>query len=1700
MYQSPTGQYENVMLSKFEKLKLNIGRSIGFEEINKGVSYADRYTVLSRSRLNQDPRNYMSIDQAPTTREGGFGNMYHYSWDTHSLWYHTFALQKFEPGEKEKLPNACTVAPVGKSPIPLGKSSKIEVQVKLTGSIEDKLVVGSEQGEALFYTRKDVSNWYLKYRAQDNQMKYLTTANKAHGVVLKDNTASGVVTLALDTNKFDKSNPKQWTYTVHAEANSLFYNHTASDPSEQTGICSTTLTFDAPQNGTMLSDFTVIENISVDRKSSLVPAMLGYQDASYGDDADFYTFDIQSVDDSSRIVKRYDPAIPGVRKPKSGYLDQEAVNEWLLGFIQSKFMEETTAATKTRKFLITQTITDKDVAVNGKSTATKTVIVTQFPNTPWAPGCETLTHEWPAPAQLISPETSWPEDWWDVVPMPVSDAAPNYVPHRMCDEPVGYEQFERRVYVDDKEIDAAKFFAGSFQFGEAAVGLRKITVTYTAPDGHVSHKTQHVVVHESKPRVAIQLEGLYKENRTMKARNISAASNDAWSEQTAPMETVSFSFVNTANPDLKCRTGFCESNLQEKTFMYKKTGNYQMSISAKRVIPYGNGKSVTRYSDPYIVQYEVQPDHKPAIVAHAYGSQISRLDQLEINYQVESTDGDFIAEKHLQIWYDSNNDGAFDTKVYEKSGDIAVLPKFGKLGQYQIIADAKEGTTQDRLQEHITAADDRTHRSYAYFFIDNYAPSSDLYLDVPTEKPDLDIFFLLDSSLKQSSIDYVLNNKVAITNQFTTSNMRANVGIWDMKTYTYSQSASTNRNTGSAYPSETTSYSSGDGYSGALTRTSVQNSPYSRDEGKYVTAQDSKTATDTCSNTETWSYDSKGTSKGSSYSSSCPGSMSYNSGGYSGTLSRGSTSSSGSCPWSGGPKNGSCSVTYTANYSGTVYGTKQVWEPRMVSYDNYTGYYSGTIYKNIRQPYNPSFLRAVPGKYIIYISDGAVSPHDLPDVRMVQSKQAAEIIAIGNETIRSQLPDAQYIPMSQSMDIVIATVIAHIAAHNPAIPKVLKLVGEPIETRTATFDAERDELPEASDVMQIIQDPNYYDNSLGYDTFAGKRLVSVKLAANWSLYRESVTLTKPGKYTFLRKVKDKPTSDPNFPGYEYESNESAIEVFVHRKPIADVSLDFDYMTASGTYKTAWIDMSYDLDHNITRSATDRGIRTRSVKFTNSATGEVFTAVPDMLPPGAYKLEYLVQDIEGAWSSPLERTFVLPDTVPVQMKSNLKTEYSGFSLLSVPASERLIAHGLWTRFPYSISLDFAMGGYISRSVAYYTGTKNGNDISWRDESFTIPATVPDGTYSFAVTALGSTGGSRATQTYTVRVATPIQLTGSIRSQVETRDAVNVLAANESYTIASGTTKYANAVTVTAFKGTGHQRSLSLIQSSLHSTGYGAKAWAATMNIGSVPDGAYTFEWRAATPNGNIETVSQVVQVVNNRPPSGDFNWLPSPVYEGDTVQFKTIVNDADRDTLDVAYEITGPLTGSSKQTFAYKLAYPYAGTAPLLKLPSAGSWAVKMTVSDGRAAPVTLTKTVRVLPLAIAGSVKHTPEWDKLRQAHNVKASGKPEQPRGYGVFWAGEKFMLEADTTATGTATQASRVEVEMDDGNKAYKAVLQPASPANDRWRGELWDEAFGKLPDGALSFIFTVYYSNGTVKTEIVDIVVGGNARSVAGVHRMH
>lgn len=269
-------------------------------------------------------------------------------------------------------------------------------------------------------------------------------------------------------------------------------------------------------------------------------------------------------------------------------------------------------------------------------------------------------------------------------------------------------------------------------------------------------------------------------------------------------------------------------------------------------------------------------------------------------------------------------------------------------------------------------------------------------------------------------------------------------------------------------------------------------------------------------------------------------------------------------------------------------------------------------------------------------------------------------------------------------------------------------------------------------------------------------------------------------------------------------------------------------------------------------------------------------------------------------------------------------------------------------------------------------------------------------------------------------------------------------------------------------------------------------ATSYTVGGLLTGAkyrlMVVDWDVAGNMGQY----QYIYFTTNRPPTADFDWSPKPVYEGDTVIFTTAASDPDSNELAVTYKLTSP--AGVIRTFSYSFKTPYPSTGPSLRMTETGDWTMLLTVSDGMET-VQTEKKVKVFALGLTGYVKHTEQWDEKRKEFNKKQSGKEDSPRGYNVFWAGEKFLLSASTTNTGTATKADRVEVSM----KSYSASLTSMNSSRAGWQGELWEKAFNDLKKGPLNFEFTAYYNNGIVKRDTVTVQIEGNVYDIVGVHRV-
>lgn len=1206
----------------------------------------------------------------------------------------------------------------------------------------------------------------------------------------------------------------------------------------------------------------------------------------------------------------------------------------------------------------------------------------------------------------------------------------------------------REVTVNGVSVDPEEFWSGNYVFGDDADGLATVAVKWTPKDvgfewTEMCDTYRIVNVHDTKPRAQFKLYGgTFKENRKMSIEHTSydPNANDPFVQDAYPIVDADWTWtaLDGTDRDRKMRTDTKDS----KVFLYKNAGEYQVTLTVTNALG--------RTSDPYVLPFSVLEDFEPAVIMHPYSSQIARGEPLSLMYDGVSTDGDIVTKHDIKVYYDEKGDGSFSKLVDSFNSPISqYIPSISALGQYRIVSTVEEEFGQETLSEFINDSDKRVTTKQFEFEIDNYIPYSDISTDIPSIRQQVDVGILLDKNLNQSKIDYVKSNGVGINNLFRYEGIDPSINVWDMHTYTYSQSASSSSHSGSSYPSSSTYYCSG-GYCGTLSLYSTS------DNGQYHDFGSNQRVVDVPGHSIPW----------------CEGYDSY------GRF------------WSHSPP---CDVNSNSTSKWVPATYKTVWVPDVRWVSDYYGYYSGTIYKHVRQPFTNPYTRTTADRYLVYISDSSIN--ELSDFNMVKGLSDAKIILVGANAIKSASNYDHYISGSKSIENVLNEIVEYIASHNPPTASQTVLVDESFNMLTDESDPENDAIVQRQ--TMYVHDQNYYDNPMGKAPFA----IDAYDASKWTSQTIRNKFSLPGEYKVYRRVKDQPSTDPIFSKYSYWSNEAMTIIRVHRKPIALAELDWTYDPSCNCYNTTWVDKSYDLDHNVSDSV-NRGIVERKIKYTVG--GNTYYQIPNKLAAGNYQLEYVVKDVEGVWSDPFILNFNLSNVPPVQLKGKLKSRLSFFSTNSIPASEELTVYDIWTRYPYSTSLDINItnpagtANYSTiRHVDYFTGTKTGNDIFWADEHHLIPATLADGNYAVRLRANGTSSQANTQLLLPFTVFTPIQLAGQIDATETSEKNLSTLIVNDTYSIEATTTKYPNTTTVIAFKGTSYQRSITLSAAASSTDGYGAKNWSNTgaFTVPRMPDGRYIFEWTSRAPNGKAETVSKQIEIVNNRPPTADFSWSPQPVFEGDTVSFTSTIQDLDGDTLSVVYELISP-SGVSYKTTRTIQSPSYSHTRPVQRLTELGNWRMRLSVSDGKASPVIVEKSIPVGALHVDGRVLHTELWNEHRQEYNRKKSGDPESPRSYAVFWAGEKFVLNADTTATGTSTKADRLEVAFE----GFTVTLTARNASNTLWEGEMWEESFeSSLQDGPATFTFKAFYSNGTVKTTNVTIELLGGVSQIIGVHRV-
>jgi len=217
---------------------------------------------------------------------------------------------------------------------------------------------------------------------------------------------------------------------------------------------------------------------------------------------------------------------------------------------------------------------------------------------------------------------------------------------------------------------------------------------------------------------------------------------------------------------------------------------------------------------------------------------------------------------------------------------------------------------------------------------------------------------------------------------------------------------------------------------------------------------------------------------------------------------------------------------------------------------------------------------------------------------------------------------------------------------------------------------------------------------------------------------------------------------------------------------------------------------------------------------------------------------------------------------------------------------------------------------------------------------------------------------------------------------------------------------------------------------------------------------------------------------NRAPTGTIAIQPSTVYQNDDVTVTIVPTDPDGDAVNI--QVESSIDGGTYQTIYTASAIPSGTTKAFMMLDvPQGSYTLRLTLTDPLGASYQTLLSFTAHELQTWGYVRHTPQWEINRQNYNA---AHPGNTRGPMVFWAGERLMVAADVTNTGTATVASTVTAKL--LGPGTSVGLSSANRVN--WSGELWDKEFDQLADGLYTVRFTTVWSNGYIQTYDVPITI--------------
>jgi len=123
-------------------------------------------------------------------------------------------------------------------------------------------------------------------------------------------------------------------------------------------------------------------------------------------------------------------------------------------------------------------------------------------------------------------------------------------------------------------------------------------------------------------------------------------------------------------------------------------------------------------------------------------------------------------------------------------------------------------------------------------------------------------------------------------------------------------------------------------------------------------------------------------------------------------------------------------------------------------------------------------------------------------------------------------------------------------------------------------------------------------------------------------------------------------------------------------------------------------------------------------------------------------------------------------------------------------------------------------------------------------------------------------------------------------------------------------------------------------------------------------------------------------------------------------------------------------------------------------------------------------------------IRHTEKWEENRQKYNESkiAAGLDSMVRPYGVFWSGEKFMIDIQTTE-----EVPAIRVSMKDSSYSTTITASAVTTSGAIYRGELWNKdmlnKWGNYIPKELTFTVDAMDDNGEVLETFETIVLIDN-----------